>query len=123
MDTRTMLTEGNTRHEDKVDLGTKPISPPPMATHTYKEALSQVSSSTVTALSAKRKKQCASCFQFVRGEWYKAIGGGLMEGGYCDLLTAILGVSNPQIGDHAIYGNMRLYVQDTFGCIMHRLKS
>ena len=60
-------------------------------------------------------KTCKTCEHFERLNWHESMGGGEQLGGNCQLLLHVLNMDNPFL----IYRD-HIYVQDTFGCILHR---
>lgn len=60
---------------------------------------------------------CGTCKFFRRGRWHKSIDPkeAYQCGGYCELLAKVLGMTNSRWLGLA----EELYVQDTFGCVLH----
>jgi len=59
-------------------------------------------------------KMCKTCKHFKRVEWPGKKG--IMFGGHCETLQEIFTL------DNIFLTRNKLYVQDTFGCVMHREK-
>ncbi len=60
-------------------------------------------------------KRCKTCKYFERGKWHESLGGGEQHGGNCPQLLAVL-----QMENSALALTESLYLQDTFGCFMHK---
>lgn len=61
--------------------------------------------------------RCKTCSNFERGKWHKTLGGDYQTGGYCTLLLEILKLENSGLAFIK-----KLYIQDTFGCLLHMKK-
>lgn len=65
-------------------------------------------------------ERCGTCQFFQRGRWHKVIDPDESEqkGGYCEILFKALLMTNSHKMN--ILSDGKLYVQDTFGCSLHR---